>query len=214
MPTFEFEAMDTTGGAVKGSVEAATEEEAQQKIRQMGYFVTRLTKVAAKKKTLIDKLLTTVIGPFRPLIRFFKRPVAKSPPKAGEAKPAPEEKAGDKKPMPKAIADASLEAESTPKSAKPKPSADPSSEFELTLDESDSQKEPKDIFETDFEVPALDESGSAQAAHVGSCKIGQVLIDLGYLDDDQLREVLEEAKIDAPDKRPFSENYPSETLGF
>ena len=29
-------------------MEAATEEEAQQKIRQMGYFVTRLTKVVAE----------------------------------------------------------------------------------------------------------------------------------------------------------------------
>jgi type IV pilus assembly protein PilC len=50
MPTFKFEAMDTTGGEVKDSVEAASEEEAQQKIRQMGYFVTRLTEVAVKKK--------------------------------------------------------------------------------------------------------------------------------------------------------------------
>jgi len=50
MPTFKFEAMDTTGGEVKDSVEASTEEEAQQKIRSMGYFVTRLTEVAAKKK--------------------------------------------------------------------------------------------------------------------------------------------------------------------
>jgi type IV pilus assembly protein PilC len=50
MPTFKFEAMDTTGGEVKDSVQAANEEEAQQKIRQMGYFVTRLTEVADKKK--------------------------------------------------------------------------------------------------------------------------------------------------------------------
>src|SRR5262245_31138316 len=50
MPTFKFEAMDTTGGEVKDSVDAASEEEAQQKIRQMGYFVTRLTEVAGKKK--------------------------------------------------------------------------------------------------------------------------------------------------------------------
>jgi type IV pilus assembly protein PilC len=50
MPTFKFEAMDTSGGEVKDSVDAATEEEAQQKIRQMGYFVTRLTEVASKKK--------------------------------------------------------------------------------------------------------------------------------------------------------------------
>lgn len=50
MPTYKFEAMDTTGGEVKDSIEAGSEEEAQQKIRQMGYFVTRLTEVAGKKK--------------------------------------------------------------------------------------------------------------------------------------------------------------------
>ncbi len=50
MPTYKFEAMDTSGGEVKDSVEATSEEEAQQKIRQMGYFVTRLTEVADKKK--------------------------------------------------------------------------------------------------------------------------------------------------------------------
>jgi type IV pilus assembly protein PilC len=49
MATFKFEAMDTTGGEVKDSVDAASEEEAQQKIRQMGYFVTRLTEVQTKK---------------------------------------------------------------------------------------------------------------------------------------------------------------------
>ena len=50
MPTFKFEAMDTTGGEVKDSVDALSEEEAQQKIRQMGYFVTKITEVAGKKK--------------------------------------------------------------------------------------------------------------------------------------------------------------------
>src|SRR5438067_10379198 len=50
MATFKFEAMDTTGGEVKDSVEAASEEEAQQKIRNMGYFVTKITEVATKKK--------------------------------------------------------------------------------------------------------------------------------------------------------------------
>jgi type IV pilus assembly protein PilC len=48
MPTYKFEAMDTTGGEVKDSIDAANEEEAQQKIRQKGYFVTRLTEVVAK----------------------------------------------------------------------------------------------------------------------------------------------------------------------
>ena len=50
MPTFKFEAMDTTGSEVKDSVDAASEEEAQQKIRNMGYFVTKITEVAGKGK--------------------------------------------------------------------------------------------------------------------------------------------------------------------
>src|SRR6202040_2830423 len=50
MPTFKFEAMDTTGGEVKDSVDALSEEEAQQKIRQLGYFVTKIIEVQAKKK--------------------------------------------------------------------------------------------------------------------------------------------------------------------
>lgn len=50
MPTYKFEAMDTTGSEVKDSVDALSEEEAQQKIRQMGYFVTKITEVAGAKK--------------------------------------------------------------------------------------------------------------------------------------------------------------------
>jgi type IV pilus assembly protein PilC len=50
MPTYKFEAMDTTGGEVKDSVDALSEEEAQQKIKQMGYFVTKITEQAGAKK--------------------------------------------------------------------------------------------------------------------------------------------------------------------
>src|SRR5438874_3235572 len=50
MPTFKYEAMDTSGGEVKDSVEAMNEEEAQQKIKQMGYFVTKITEVSGSKK--------------------------------------------------------------------------------------------------------------------------------------------------------------------
>src|SRR3984893_18176792 len=50
MPTFKYEAMDTSGGEVKDSVEAVNEDEAQQKIRQMGYFVTKITEQAGGKK--------------------------------------------------------------------------------------------------------------------------------------------------------------------
>src|SRR5438105_11121337 len=49
MPTYRFEAMDTAGAEVKDQVDALSEEEAQQKIRQMGYFVTKITQVAGKK---------------------------------------------------------------------------------------------------------------------------------------------------------------------
>jgi len=50
MATFKFEAMDTAGSEVKDSVDAPSEEEAQQKIKQMGYFVTKITEVSAAKK--------------------------------------------------------------------------------------------------------------------------------------------------------------------
>jgi type IV pilus assembly protein PilC len=50
MPSFKFEALDTTGAEVKDSVSALSEEEAQQKIKQMGYFVTKITEVADGKK--------------------------------------------------------------------------------------------------------------------------------------------------------------------
>src|SRR5712672_891291 len=50
MATFKFEAMDTAGSEVKDAVEAPSEEEAQQKIKQMGYFVTKITEVAPAKK--------------------------------------------------------------------------------------------------------------------------------------------------------------------
>jgi type IV pilus assembly protein PilC len=50
MPTYKFEALDTTGGEVKDSISALSEEEAQQKIKQMGYFVTKIIEVSDGKK--------------------------------------------------------------------------------------------------------------------------------------------------------------------
>jgi type IV pilus assembly protein PilC len=43
--------MDTSGAEVKDSIDAPSEEEAQQKIKQMGYFVTKISEVAGKKGT-------------------------------------------------------------------------------------------------------------------------------------------------------------------
>ena len=48
MPTFQFEAMDHTGKEVKDTVDASTQEEAQQLIRQKGFFVTKISERQAK----------------------------------------------------------------------------------------------------------------------------------------------------------------------
>jgi type IV pilus assembly protein PilC len=49
MPTYEFEAMDATGQEIRDVIDAPTEEEAQTTIRQMGYFVTKITVKKAKE---------------------------------------------------------------------------------------------------------------------------------------------------------------------
>lgn len=43
MATFQYEAMDSTGLEVKDTIEAGSEQEAQTKIREKGYFVTKIT---------------------------------------------------------------------------------------------------------------------------------------------------------------------------
>src|SRR5215831_9493644 len=75
MATYKFEAMDTTGGEVKDSVEALSEEEAQQKIKQMGYFVTKITELAgAKKKALctFTRQFSTLQDAGLPVLRSLK----------------------------------------------------------------------------------------------------------------------------------------------
>ena len=64
MPTFQFEAMDSTGNEIKDVIDAPSEEEAQATIRQMGYFVTKISvkksrkaegeKQAGKKKGILS----------------------------------------------------------------------------------------------------------------------------------------------------------------
>ncbi|MCE9545833.1 MAG: type II secretion system F family protein [Planctomycetia bacterium] len=49
MPTYQFEAMDSTGQEIKDVIEAATQEEAQATIRQRGYFVTKIAVKKARK---------------------------------------------------------------------------------------------------------------------------------------------------------------------
>lgn len=48
MLTYNFEAMDATGQTIKDEIKAVSEDEAQALIRQMGYFVT---KISRKRKT-------------------------------------------------------------------------------------------------------------------------------------------------------------------
>lgn len=67
MPTFQFEAMDSTGQEIRDVVEAPNEDEAQATIRQMGYFVTKISvkkarKTAAEKKSGKGKGKTFAIG--------------------------------------------------------------------------------------------------------------------------------------------------------
>src|SRR5262249_32222418 len=49
--TLEFEAMDPTGDVVKDGLTASGVEEAQRKIREMGYFVTKLRKIDPSKES-------------------------------------------------------------------------------------------------------------------------------------------------------------------
>ena len=58
MPTYQFEAMDSTGQEIKDVIDAASQEEAQATIRQMGYFITKIA-VKKQKKAATDKAKTT-----------------------------------------------------------------------------------------------------------------------------------------------------------
>ena len=51
MPTFQYEAMDNTGLEIKETIDATSEAEAQQKIREKGFFVTKITEKGRTKKT-------------------------------------------------------------------------------------------------------------------------------------------------------------------
>jgi type IV pilus assembly protein PilC len=50
MPLFKYEALDSQGVAIKNEVEALSQKEAVSKIRNMGYFPTKVLSVGAGKK--------------------------------------------------------------------------------------------------------------------------------------------------------------------
>src|ERR1700744_310361 len=78
MPTYQYEAMDNTGLEIKETIDAGSEAEAQQKIKEKGFFVTKIqekgrttkgkTKAATeqKKKQKGRKKQTFAIGGVRP----------------------------------------------------------------------------------------------------------------------------------------------------
>jgi len=55
MPTYQYEAMDNTGLEIKETIEATTEAEAQQRIREKGFFVTKIQERGRTKQTSVDK---------------------------------------------------------------------------------------------------------------------------------------------------------------
>ena len=79
MPTYKYEALDTSGAEVKDSIEATNEEEASQKIKAMGYFVTKLTATAGstkakkKKKTGKSRKTFTIGGVSNKMLVTFTR---------------------------------------------------------------------------------------------------------------------------------------------
>ncbi len=57
MPIYQYEAMDNTGTEVKDAIEAGSEAEAQQKIKEQGFFVTKISEKGrgGKKKETEQK---------------------------------------------------------------------------------------------------------------------------------------------------------------
>jgi len=61
MPVYQYEAMDNGGTDVKDTIEAESEAEAQQLIRDQGFFVTKISEQKKKGKKKTEK--KTVAGP-------------------------------------------------------------------------------------------------------------------------------------------------------
>ena len=55
MPVYQYEAMDNTGTEVKDTIEAGSEADAQQKIKEQGFFVTKISEKGRGKKKETEK---------------------------------------------------------------------------------------------------------------------------------------------------------------
>lgn len=65
MPVYQYEAMDNTGTEVKDTIEAGSEAEAQQKIKEQGFFVTKISEKGrgGGKKKDAEKKKKPTAGP-------------------------------------------------------------------------------------------------------------------------------------------------------
>lgn len=63
MPVYQYEAMDNTGTEVKDTIEAASEAEAQQKIKEQGFFVTKIAEKGRGKKKKEPEKKKPAAGP-------------------------------------------------------------------------------------------------------------------------------------------------------
>lgn len=61
MPVYQYEAMDNSGTEIKDNIEAESEAEAQQLIREKGFFVTKINEQSKKRKKKAEK--KAVAGP-------------------------------------------------------------------------------------------------------------------------------------------------------
>ncbi|MFO0919074.1 MAG: type II secretion system F family protein [Planctomycetaceae bacterium] len=111
MPTYVYEAMDNTGQEVKDTIDAASEQEASARIREKGYFVTKIAekgrgkttkaatkaaprrrkrggfsfgRVSAKKLTVFTRQLSTLQDAGLPILRSLR--VLENQSKAGTLK--------------------------------------------------------------------------------------------------------------------------------
>ncbi|MCH2371407.1 MAG: type II secretion system F family protein, partial [Pirellulales bacterium] len=79
MPSYQFEALDPTGQVIRDIIDAPTEEEAHNTIRQMGYFVTKLSAkksaadTAAGGRTKRKKTLAMGGGGLKKLTTFTRQ---------------------------------------------------------------------------------------------------------------------------------------------
>src|SRR3954451_10144562 len=65
MPVFAYEAMNSSGQEVKDEIDAASSDEAIAKIRNKGFFPTKIKEKAVKKSARKKKEETSVSGPTR-----------------------------------------------------------------------------------------------------------------------------------------------------